>query len=141
MCMWQSQAPSGALSFGGSVPPEFDTCSPRLCRPIADAVAAIAIIEAFLMKVRRAIMSISLCPKTRTKDGAPGARPSRLPVSGAMYSDIISPQGGDHEKIHHFPRRARLCNDIARFFRYLAGARARVDVAAAGARARADASC
>src|SRR6266702_3898088 len=139
MCMWQSQAPSGALSFGGSVPAEFDTCWPRLSRPIADAVAAIAIIEALLMKVRRAIMLIFLCPKTRTKDGAPGARPSRLSVSGATYSDIISPQGGDHEKIHHFPRRARLRNGIARFFRYLAGARARVDVAAAGARA--DASC
>src|SRR5713101_1230694 len=139
MCMWQSQAPSGALSFGGSVPAEFDTCWPRLSRPIAGAVAAIAIIEALLMKVRRAIMLIFLCPKTRTKDGAPGARPSRLSVSGATYSDIISPQGGDHEKIHHFPRRARLRNGIARFFRYLAGARARVDVAAAGPRA--DASC
>src|SRR6266567_7093478 len=65
MCMWQSQAPSGALSFGGSVPAEFDTCWPRLCRPIADAVAAIATIEALLMKVRRAVMLISLCPKTR----------------------------------------------------------------------------
>src|SRR5258708_13603541 len=58
--MWQSQAPSGALSFGGSVPAEFDTGWPWLCRPIADAVAAIATIEAFLMKVRRAVMSISL---------------------------------------------------------------------------------
>src|SRR6266571_2859721 len=91
------------------------------------------------MKVRRAIMLISLCPKTRTKDGAPGARPSRLSVSGATYSDIISPQGGDHEKIHHFPRRVRLRNGIGRFLRDLSGARARVDVAAAGARA--DASC
>src|SRR5882762_9010523 len=60
MCMWQSQAPCGALSFGGSVPVEFDTCWPWLCRPIADAVAAIATIEAFLMKARRALMSISL---------------------------------------------------------------------------------
>jgi hypothetical protein len=58
--MWQSQAPSGALSFGGSVPVEFDTCWPWLCRPIADAVAAIATIEALLMNVRRAVMSISL---------------------------------------------------------------------------------
>src|SRR2546422_11149553 len=61
--MWQSQAPSGALSFGGSVPAEFDTCWPRLCRPIADAVAAIATIEALLMKVRRAVMLISLIPQ------------------------------------------------------------------------------
>src|SRR6266850_343233 len=59
MCMWQSHAPSGALSFGGSVPTEFDTGWPWLCRPIADAVAAIATIEAFLMNVRRAVMSIS----------------------------------------------------------------------------------
>src|SRR5258708_13775981 len=58
--MWQSQAPSGALSFGGSVPAEVDTCWPWLCRSIADAVAAIAAIEALLMKVRRAVMSISL---------------------------------------------------------------------------------
>src|SRR5258708_10135889 len=58
--MWQSQAPSGALSFGGSVPVEFHTGWPWLCRPIADAVAAIATIEAFLMNVRRAVMSISL---------------------------------------------------------------------------------
>src|SRR2546422_4586939 len=62
--MWQSQAPSGALSFGGSVPAEFDTCWPRLCRPIADAVAAIATIEALLMKVRRAVMLISLIPRS-----------------------------------------------------------------------------
>src|SRR5216683_7098508 len=58
--MWQSHAPSGALSFGASVPAEFDTGWPWLCRPIADAVAAIATIEALLMKVRRAVMSISL---------------------------------------------------------------------------------
>src|SRR5260221_5986076 len=58
--MWQSHAPSGALSFGGSVPAEFDTGWPWLCRPIADAVAAIATIEALLMNVRRAVMSISL---------------------------------------------------------------------------------
>src|SRR6266851_2876676 len=63
MCMWQSQAPSGALNFGGSVPAEFDTCWPWLCRPIADAVPAIAIIEALLMKVRRAIILISLARK------------------------------------------------------------------------------
>src|ERR1044071_1184592 len=64
MCMWQSQAPCGALSLGGSVPAEFDTCCPRPCPPIADAVAAIATIEALLMKVRRAIILISLCRKT-----------------------------------------------------------------------------
>src|SRR6267154_284317 len=59
MCMWQSQAPCGALSLGGSAPVEFDTCWPWLSRPIADAVAAIATIEALLMKVRRAVMSVS----------------------------------------------------------------------------------
>jgi hypothetical protein len=48
------------LSFGGSVPAEFDTGWPWLCRPIADAVAAIATIDAFLMNVRRAVMVISL---------------------------------------------------------------------------------
>src|SRR6267378_3212951 len=137
MCIWQSQAPSGALSFGGSLPAEFDTCWPRLCRPIADAVAAIATIEALLMKVRRAIMLISLCPKTRrrsfdrqalfsrcAKDGAPGARPSRPPVSSPRYSDIISSPGGDHEKNRRFPRRVRLRNGIAGFLHYLSGARA-----------------
>src|SRR6266849_1353839 len=61
MCMWQSQACSGALSLGGSVPVEFGTaCWPWLCRPIVEAVPAIAIMEAFLMNVRRAIMLISL---------------------------------------------------------------------------------
>ena len=57
------------------------------------------------MKVRRAIILISLCPKTRrrssarcyAKDGAPGARPSRTPGLGPRYSDIISSAGGDHE--------------------------------------------
>src|SRR5438034_187965 len=112
MCMWQSQAPCGALSLGGSLPAEFDTCCPRPWPPIADAVAAIATIEALLMKVRRAIILVSLCPKTRrrssarcyAKDGAPGARPSRSPVSGPAYSDIISPPRGDHEN----PREAAL---------------------------------
>jgi len=70
--MWQSQAPYGALSLGGSVPAEFDTCWPRPWPPIADAVAAIATIEALLMKVRRAIILISPCRKTRPKDGARG---------------------------------------------------------------------
>src|SRR5947208_5186659 len=112
MCMWQSQAPCGALSLGGSVPAEFDTCWPRPCPPIADAVAAIATIEALLMKVRRAIILVSLSPKTRrrssarcyAKDGAPGARPSRTPGLGPRYSDIISSAGGDHEN----PREAAL---------------------------------
>src|SRR5712692_7239180 len=78
--MWQSQAPSGALSFGGSVPAEFGTCWPWLRRPVADAVAAIATIEALLMKVRRAIISISLfrkgwstrCPSVKTAALGPG---------------------------------------------------------------------
>src|SRR6266853_6474847 len=138
MCIWQSQAPCGAFSFGGSVPAEFDTCWPRLCRPIVDAVAAIATIEALLMKVRRAIMSISPCPETRRGWGT-RCLTVKTPVSGAAYSDIIFPQGGDHEKNHYFPRRVRLRDGVARFFRYLAGARARIDVAARGARA--DASC
>src|SRR5690349_14974141 len=58
MCMWQSQAFSGAASFGRSVPLEFDTCWAWPCRPITDAVAAAAIMEAFLMNVRRSFTSI-----------------------------------------------------------------------------------
>src|SRR2546425_9855751 len=108
--MWQSQAPSGALSFGGSVPAEFDTCWPRLCRPIADAVAAIATIEALLMKVRRAIMSISHCPKTRgrsldrraplsrrAKDGAPAPDPQEARAHSRRVRRSFSPPHGDME--------------------------------------------
>jgi len=58
--MWQSQAFSGALSLGVSVPVEFDTGWAWLCRPIEEAVAAIATMEAFLMNVRRAVKAFSL---------------------------------------------------------------------------------
>src|SRR5262249_43695703 len=57
MCMWQSAALGGALSFGGSVPVEFGTCWAWLDRtdsPVAAAVTASS--EARMMKSRRAIM-------------------------------------------------------------------------------------
>src|SRR5882672_7634948 len=95
MCIWQSQAFSGALSFGGSVPVEFDTGWAWLCRPIVEAVAAIATMEAFLMNVRREVI-VDL--PDSVKDGAPGARPSRRAGSRAAYSAIISPQGGTMNK-------------------------------------------
>src|SRR5256885_2055287 len=69
MCMCQSRAPGGARGLGGSVPAEFDTCCPRPCPPIADAVAAIATIEALLMKVRRAIILISPAGKPDPRMG------------------------------------------------------------------------
>src|SRR5258708_27896209 len=54
MCMWQSQASAGAFSLGAAVPVEFETCWARHGR-----TAAIATVERFLMKVRRAIMLTS----------------------------------------------------------------------------------
>src|SRR6266853_4862407 len=118
MCMWQSQAPSGALRRGGPVPAEFDTCWPWLCRtPIADAVAAIATIEALLMKVRRAIMSISLISR-RMEHPVPDRQ------EGPEGFGYHFPEGGDHEKNRHFPRRVRLRDGVAGFLRDLSGARA-----------------
>src|ERR1041385_3382579 len=55
--MWQSAAWAGALSLGGSVPTEFGTCWALLFLAwMVEVVAAIAAIEAPLIKVRRAII-------------------------------------------------------------------------------------
>jgi len=64
MWWWQSHAPGGASSFAGSVPVEFGTCWAKLSRTyIRDVDAASASIEAPLMKVRRAIMFLSVFAK------------------------------------------------------------------------------
>src|SRR6266700_1615797 len=57
MCMWQSQAFAGALSFAGSVPVELGACWawPRRTE-IPEVDAANATIEAPLINVRRAII-------------------------------------------------------------------------------------
>ena len=67
--MWQSAALAGALSLGGSVPTEFGTCWAWLCPTwIPEVVAAIAAIEAPLMKVRRAIIFLPICLGSRLLD-------------------------------------------------------------------------
>src|SRR3954468_16174097 len=63
MCMWQSQALAGALSFGGSVPVEFDTACARPGR--MPEVVASAAGDAPLMNVRRAIMRVSVSDENR----------------------------------------------------------------------------
>src|SRR3954470_18460878 len=63
MCMWQSQALAGALSFGGSVPVEFDTACARPGR--MPEVVASAASDAPLMNVRRAIMRVSVSDENR----------------------------------------------------------------------------
>src|SRR5207344_2178103 len=103
-----------------SVPVEFDTCWPWLGRPIVEAVAAIATMEAFLMNVRRVVMSIS----PASKDGAPARDRQGASSRARRIRIIISPQGGDHEQNHRFSRRIRLRNGAARFFRHLSGVRA-----------------
>src|SRR5580765_7936910 len=127
MCMWQSHAFCGALSFGDPVPVEFDTGWAWPCRPIVAAVAAIATMEAFLMKVRRSFTLIVMSVSPTSKDGAPGVRPSRR-RSGAAYSDYHLLSGGHHEQHLRFSRHHR----AARFLRHGPRARARVAVAAAG---------
>src|SRR5260221_3332690 len=118
MCIWQSQAPSGALSRGGPVPAEFDTCWPWLCRtPIADAVAAIATIEALLMNVRRAIMSISLISR-RMEHPVPDRQ------EGPEGFGYHFPEGAGNEKNRHFPRRVVLRKCFAGFLRDVLGDRA-----------------
>src|SRR3954468_10928680 len=63
MCMWQSQALAGALSFGGSVPVVFDTAC---ARPGGmPEVVASAASDAPLMNVRRAIMRVSVSDENR----------------------------------------------------------------------------
>src|SRR5580692_9739387 len=79
MCMWQSQAFTGALSFAGSVPLELGTCCALLSRAENPAVAAaIATIEACLIRVRRPIMSSSRMRPSRAACGQynPQARPA-----------------------------------------------------------------
>src|SRR6185436_4066372 len=63
MCMWQSQALAGALSFGASVPDEFDTARAGPGR--MPEVVASAASDAPLMNVRRAIMRASVSDENR----------------------------------------------------------------------------
>src|SRR5260370_34841672 len=56
MCMWQSHALAGALSFGASVPAEYGTCcalAPRMPRLLAAVVIA-STLAAFI-KSRRSV--------------------------------------------------------------------------------------
>lgn len=61
--MWQSQALAGALSFGASVPDEFDTARAGPGR--MPEVVASAASDAPLMNVRRAIMRASVSDENR----------------------------------------------------------------------------
>src|SRR5437588_8972283 len=58
MCMWQSQALAGTLSFGGAVPDENGICCASAVSGSADAAAAMAVTDAPLSNVRRAIMIV-----------------------------------------------------------------------------------
>src|SRR5215213_1336092 len=56
MCMWQSQAFAGALSFGSSVPDEYGTCCcAREVRVLPKPTAAVLIAAAPCTKRRRRI--------------------------------------------------------------------------------------
>ena len=57
MCMWQSQAFAGALSFAASVPLELGACCAWLdLMEMPEVAAAMAASEAPLIRARRAIM-------------------------------------------------------------------------------------
>src|SRR5262249_8101942 len=89
MCMWQSQALAGALSFGGSVPDEFDTARARP-GPMPEVVASAAS-DAPLMNVRRAIMRASVSDENRPAI-APYAREELL---ACVIARLIARRGNE----------------------------------------------